>query len=158
LEIIFGVVNVVSRSTKLKPFWLSLNEKEDNIATLELLSKVLLGETVETVEESGNQTVWSAPEYEAALHRALKISTCPVVPFFGAYIRELRNILTTPSLVVVSTGSEQQQLQVKNYHMILIMRKISSCMECGWWSKLIHGRNLLDSFNKTTGTLLHNSL
>lgn len=103
------------RSSKLKPFWLSLNEKEDNIATLDMLAKALLGEDVEDTGECGKYVVWSAPEYEAALQRALKISTCPVVPFFGAYIRDLRNVLTTPSLVVVSTGSEQQQLQVKAF-------------------------------------------
>lgn len=99
------------RSTKLKPFWLSLNEKEDNIAILDVLSKALLGESVE--EEGNTGKSWSAPEYDAALHRAVKIPTCPVVPFFGAYVRELRNILSSPSLVVVSTGSENQQLQVK---------------------------------------------
>lgn len=86
-----------------------------------MLSKALLGESIEVggggsgegeTSTKERRTIWSAPEYEAGLTRALKIPTCLVVPFFGAYIRELRNVLQTPSLVVVSTGSEQQQLQV----------------------------------------------
>jgi phosphatidylinositol phospholipase C epsilon len=108
----------------LKPFWLSLSEKEDSIATLEILSQALLGESSSQTPEKDNQsssTSWAVPEYDSALQRALKISTCPVVPFFGAYIRELRSILSTSSLVVLSTGSEHQQLQVRTVCSIIFL-------------------------------------
>jgi len=101
---------------------LSLTEKEDSIATLEILSKALLGETPSqsSDKEVPSNVTWTAPEYESALQRALKISTCPVVPFFGAYLRELRSIISTSSLVVLSTGSEHQQLQVRSPQGILM--------------------------------------
>ena len=110
---------VLCRSNKLKPFWLSLHEKEDVVPTLDVLTSALLGDKErldgEKSEAGGtgeSALGWSAPEYEAALGRALKIPTCPVVPFFGAYLKELRGVLETPSLVVLSSNSEQLQLQV----------------------------------------------
>jgi len=83
-----------------------------------MLTKALFGNK-QPAEKGADPTAepeeWSAPEYDASLLRALKISTCPVVPFFGAYLKELRNILSSPSLVVMSSSSEQQQLQVCKY-------------------------------------------
>lgn len=38
-------------------------------------------------------------EYDRALSRALAIAECPVVPFFGAFLRELREILASASTV-----------------------------------------------------------
>lgn len=34
-------------------------------------------------------------EYDRALSRALAMAECPVVPFFGAFLRELREILAS---------------------------------------------------------------
>lgn len=36
-------------------------------------------------------------EYDRALSRALAMAECPVVPFFGAFLRELREILSSGS-------------------------------------------------------------
>lgn len=41
-------------------------------------------------------------EYDRALSRALAMAECPVVPFFGAFLRELREILA-PSSTVTTT-------------------------------------------------------
>lgn len=45
-------------------------------------------------------------EYDRALSRALAMAECPVVPFFGAFLRELREILASGP-----PGLEQQQQQ-----------------------------------------------
>ncbi|KAK9884808.1 hypothetical protein WA026_009036 [Henosepilachna vigintioctopunctata] len=65
-------------SNKLKPFWLSITEKE-SLPVLDFLSAALM-----------------SAEYDRALSRALAMTECPVVPFFGAYLRELREILSAP--------------------------------------------------------------
>ncbi|KAF5272994.1 hypothetical protein FQA39_LY07643 [Lamprigera yunnana] len=70
MEIIAGL-----KSNKLKPFWLSITEKE-TLPILDFLSAALL-----------------SAEYDRALSRALSMAECPVVPFFGAFLRELREIL-----------------------------------------------------------------
>ncbi|KAK0163915.1 hypothetical protein PV328_002600 [Microctonus aethiopoides] len=70
MEIIAGL-----KSPKLKPFWQSVNEP---LPVLEYLSSALL-----------------SSEYERALSRALAMPECPVVPFFGAFLRELREVLTS---------------------------------------------------------------
>ncbi|CAG9772903.1 unnamed protein product [Ceutorhynchus assimilis] len=72
MEIIAGL-----KSNKLKPFWLSITEK-DTLPILNFLSAALL-----------------SAEYERALSRALAMAECPVVPFFGAFLRELREILSS---------------------------------------------------------------
>ncbi|KAK9721923.1 Phosphoinositide-specific phospholipase C, efhand-like [Popillia japonica] len=66
------------RSNKLKPFWLSITEKE-TLPVLDFLAAALM-----------------SAEYDRALSRALAMPECPVVPFFGAFLRELREILATP--------------------------------------------------------------
>lgn len=66
------------RSNKLKPFWLSITEKE-TLPILDFLTAAL----------------WSA-EYDRALSRALAMAECPVVPFFGAFLSELGEILAPP--------------------------------------------------------------
>lgn len=85
-----------SRSTKLKPFWLSVYDKEC-LPVYDFLSVALL-----------------SVEYERALRRALEMPECRVVPFFGEFIRDLKSILaTTPSLVVLSpTSGISKQLEV----------------------------------------------
>ncbi|XP_063909671.1 1-phosphatidylinositol 4,5-bisphosphate phosphodiesterase epsilon-1-like isoform X2 [Zophobas morio] len=72
MEIIAGL-----KSNKLKPFWLSITEKE-TLPVLDFLSAALL-----------------SAEYDRALSRALAMAECPVVPFFGAFLRELREILAS---------------------------------------------------------------
>ncbi|XP_066257407.1 1-phosphatidylinositol 4,5-bisphosphate phosphodiesterase epsilon-1-like isoform X2 [Euwallacea similis] len=72
MEIIAGL-----KSNKLKPFWLSITEK-DTLPILNFLSAALL-----------------SAEYDRALSRALAMAECPVVPFFGAFLRELREILAS---------------------------------------------------------------
>nr|KAF7427170.1 hypothetical protein H0235_006864 [Vespula pensylvanica] len=70
MEIIAGL-----KSNKLKPFWPSVSEP---IPVLEYLASALL-----------------SSEYEHALARALAMPECPVVPFFGAFLRELRGVIAT---------------------------------------------------------------
>uniref|UniRef100_A0A8D9BY52 Phosphoinositide phospholipase C n=2 Tax=Cacopsylla melanoneura TaxID=428564 RepID=A0A8D9BY52_9HEMI len=90
MEIIGGL-----KSTKLKPFWLSVYDKEC-LPVYDFLSVALL-----------------SVEYERALRRALEMPECRVVPFFGEFIRDLKSILAvTPSLVVLSpTSGISKQLE-----------------------------------------------
>ncbi|XP_071051553.1 1-phosphatidylinositol 4,5-bisphosphate phosphodiesterase epsilon-1-like isoform X1 [Onthophagus taurus] len=82
MEIIAGL-----KSNKLKPFWLSITEKE-TLPVLDFLSAALL-----------------SAEYDRALSRALAMAECPVVPFFGAFLRELREILSSPLLHETQTNT-----------------------------------------------------
>lgn len=87
-----------SRSNKLKPFWLSITEKE-TLPVLDFLSAALL-----------------SAEYDRALSRALAMAECPVVPFFGAFLRELRDILanaTHDGTPGTATAGEQNPMQSK---------------------------------------------
>ncbi|XP_047518613.1 1-phosphatidylinositol 4,5-bisphosphate phosphodiesterase epsilon-1-like isoform X1 [Pieris napi] len=75
MEIVAGL-----KSHKLKPFWLIISDEP--IPALDFLSAALL-----------------SAEYERALSRALAMPECRLIPFFGAFLRELREILAaTPSL------------------------------------------------------------
>ncbi|CAB0031787.1 unnamed protein product, partial [Trichogramma brassicae] len=65
-------------SQKLKGFWTSVNE--GNVPVLDFLSSALL-----------------SSEYDVALERALSMPECPVVPFFGAFLRELREVISHSS-------------------------------------------------------------
>lgn len=77
-----------SRSNKLKPFWLSITEKE-TLPVLDFLSAAL-----------------QSAEYDRALSRALAMAECPVVPFFGAFLRELEEIISAGQ----SAGDHQTHL------------------------------------------------
>ncbi|CAG5030603.1 unnamed protein product [Parnassius apollo] len=67
-------------SHKLKSFWFSISDEP--LPALDFLSAALL-----------------SAEYERALGRALAMPECRLIPFFGAFLRELREILAaTPSL------------------------------------------------------------
>ncbi|XP_066603951.1 1-phosphatidylinositol 4,5-bisphosphate phosphodiesterase epsilon-1-like isoform X2 [Prorops nasuta] len=70
MEIVAGL-----KSNKLKPFWQSVSEP---IPVLEHLSSALL-----------------SSDYERALARALAMPECSVVPFFGAFLRELREVIAS---------------------------------------------------------------
>ncbi|KAG7298450.1 hypothetical protein JYU34_018078 [Plutella xylostella] len=79
MEIVAGL-----KSSKLKAFWFSISDEP--LPTLDFLSAALL-----------------SAEYERALGRALAMPECRLIPFFGAFLRELREILAaTPPLT--STG------------------------------------------------------
>ncbi|XP_050359316.1 1-phosphatidylinositol 4,5-bisphosphate phosphodiesterase epsilon-1-like [Nymphalis io] len=81
MEIVAGL-----KSHKLKTFWLSISEEP--LPTLDFLSAALL-----------------SAEYERALGRALAMPECRLIPFFGAFLRELREILAaTPSLTTHSVA------------------------------------------------------
>lgn len=82
MEIIAGL-----KSNKLKPFWLSITEKE-TLPVLDFLSAALL-----------------SAEYDRALSRALGMAECPVVPFFGAFLRELRDILASGNTESAASAS-----------------------------------------------------
>ncbi|KAG8224033.1 hypothetical protein J437_LFUL001110 [Ladona fulva] len=85
MEILAGL-----KSGKLKPFWLSISEREGTLPTLEFLSASLL----------------NPDQYEAALKRALAIPTCRPIPFFGAFLKELTDLISTePSLIVIAPRS-----------------------------------------------------
>ncbi|XP_074103841.1 1-phosphatidylinositol 4,5-bisphosphate phosphodiesterase epsilon-1 isoform X1 [Cotesia typhae] len=87
MEIIAGL-----KSNKLKPFWQSVNEP---LPVLEYLSSALL-----------------SSEYERALARALAMPECPVVPFFGAFLRELREVIS--SVNKQPTESKEKKTQRSN--------------------------------------------
>ncbi|XP_041968838.1 1-phosphatidylinositol 4,5-bisphosphate phosphodiesterase epsilon-1-like [Aricia agestis] len=75
MEIAAGI-----KSQKLSSFLLSI--AEEPLPALDFLSAALL-----------------SAEYERALGRALAMAECRLIPFFGAFMRELREILVaTPSL------------------------------------------------------------
>ncbi|XP_049883575.1 1-phosphatidylinositol 4,5-bisphosphate phosphodiesterase epsilon-1-like [Pectinophora gossypiella] len=75
MEIVAGL-----KSQKLKAFWFSISDEP--LPALDFLSAALL-----------------SAEYERALARALAMPECRLIPFFGAFLRELREILAAaPSL------------------------------------------------------------
>lgn len=89
---------LIFRSDKLKPFWLSITEKE-KLPQLDFLASALLS----------RQT---SDEYRRALARALRLKSKKntsnskrIVPFFGVFIRDLKATLSqNPSIIVVSSG------------------------------------------------------
>ncbi|CAM1326028.1 PLCE1 (predicted) [Pycnogonum litorale] len=84
MEIVAGL-----KSEKLKPFWLSLSEKE-SLPVLEMLTNALL-----TSEPS--------KQYREAVDNALSIPRCRVIPFFGSFLRDLRAVFNgMPNLLVIS--------------------------------------------------------
>lgn len=45
----------------------------------------------------------STPQYESILQKALTMPDCPVIPFFGSFMREIRKIMKeTPSNIVLT--------------------------------------------------------
>ncbi|XP_028163423.1 1-phosphatidylinositol 4,5-bisphosphate phosphodiesterase epsilon-1-like, partial [Ostrinia furnacalis] len=74
-------------SSKLKAFWFSISDEP--LPALDFLSAALL-----------------SAEYERALGRALALPECRLIPFFGAFLRELREILSaTPALTSHSVAA-----------------------------------------------------
>lgn len=92
----------------MKPFWLSLSEK-DNVSSLETLTNALLAPQL-------------SPEYRSAIAKALASPYSRIIPFFGSFLKELRAILKgIPSLVVLSS-EENSKLEV-SYYVYPIYRK-----------------------------------
>ncbi|CAG9789783.1 unnamed protein product [Diatraea saccharalis] len=82
MEIVAGL-----KSNKLKAFWFSISDEP--LPALDFLSAALL-----------------SAEYERALGRALAMPECRLIPFFGAFLRELREILAaTPALTSHSVAA-----------------------------------------------------
>lgn len=85
----------VGRSDKLKPFWLSITEKE-KLPQLDFLASALLSRE-------------TSQEYRRALAGALRLkcksTSRRVVPFFGVFVRDLKATLCqNPSIIVVSSN------------------------------------------------------
>lgn len=50
-----------------------------------------------------NDSLLSMSQYSETIHRALAMPDCPVVPFFGSFMREMRKIMKDiPSTVILS--------------------------------------------------------
>ncbi|XP_014219274.1 1-phosphatidylinositol 4,5-bisphosphate phosphodiesterase epsilon-1-like isoform X2 [Copidosoma floridanum] len=77
MEIVAGLNGFDTQSHGLKPHWHSICDK---VPVLDWLSSALV-----------------SSEYEIALERALAMPECPVVPFFGVFLRELREIYSNTS-------------------------------------------------------------
>ncbi|GAB6024048.1 hypothetical protein CHUAL_008768 [Chamberlinius hualienensis] len=91
------------KSEKLRPFWLSLSDREP-VPILDMLSDALL-------------TPDSSAEYREGLERALNIPECKVVPFFGGFLRELKSVLSgTPSIVVLAKNSDSKLEFISDYN------------------------------------------
>ncbi|XP_077544076.1 uncharacterized protein LOC144156122 [Haemaphysalis longicornis] len=98
MEVLAGL-----KSEKLKPFWLSLSDK-DQLPVLEFLSQALLNPE-------------PSEEYRAAVERALNIPHSKVIPFFGTFLRDLRAILQgMPSLVVLPSEKAKRIEFVSDFH------------------------------------------
>lgn len=78
-RLLTNTCTVCSRSNKLNSFWPDVKE---HVPVMEYLSSALL-----------------SSEYERALARALAMPECPVVPFFGAFLRELREVIACETKV-----------------------------------------------------------
>ena len=92
-----------NRSEKLKPFWLSIEQKDEEPFLRKKLSQILL-----TLEEPSE-------EYRTAVIRALDIPHSKTIPFFGAFLRDLKTILQrVPSLIVLSTEQNWPQSAAQN--------------------------------------------
>lgn len=77
----------------MKPFWLSITDKE-KLPQLDFLAAALLSRE-------------TSDEYRRALARALETPDSRVVPFFGVFVRDLKATLAqNPSIVVVSSCSD----------------------------------------------------
>ncbi|XP_023223275.1 1-phosphatidylinositol 4,5-bisphosphate phosphodiesterase epsilon-1-like isoform X2 [Centruroides sculpturatus] len=98
MEILAGL-----RSEKLKPFWLSLTDKEQ-VTTLDFLTKALL-------------TPDMTQECEEAINRAFEMPHSKVIPFFGTFLKDLKNVLQgMPSLVVLPANNGQKLEFISDYH------------------------------------------
>lgn len=80
----------------MKPFLLSISDKDSSgIPLLDWLVNAL-----------------RTPLYDEALARALRISQCQIIPFFGSFIREINYVGThMPNLKVLAPNLQSKELQ-----------------------------------------------
>lgn len=91
---------IPGRSDKLKPFWLSIDSRDEPFLRKKLCNVLL---TLHRPSE----------EYRDSVIRALDIPHSLVVPFFGSFLRDLRVVLTQmPSLVVLASEQTLAQFNV----------------------------------------------
>lgn len=66
--------------------------------------------------------LFSTSEYKIAMRKALAMPDCPVVPFFGSFMREIRQIMKeTPGAIVLSNldGSTVREVSIKFFNRII---------------------------------------
>ncbi|CAG9132943.1 unnamed protein product [Plutella xylostella] len=93
-------------SSKLKSFWFSISDEP--LPTLDFLSAALL-----------------SAEYERALGRALAMPECRLIPFFGAFLRELS--ISVLTLVQMAGAAEVVDAKVNV--------RFSLCLPTGLYQK-----------------------
>lgn len=102
---------------------------------LDFLASVLLG------GEAGRG------ELEAALDRALSLSECHVVPFFGTFLADLMGILqATPSLVVLAEDGQEVEVGICISVYLCIYNQLMKCCHACHCS-LMNSETLLPSMN-----------
>ncbi|XP_050438662.1 uncharacterized protein LOC126844474 isoform X2 [Adelges cooleyi] len=92
-----GAIEIVAglRSEKVRSFMQTVMEKE-KVPFLDFL----------------NETMLFPARYEGALKRALAMADCPVVPFFGTFLREIRQVMQViPESMVLSSLDNATALQ-----------------------------------------------
>lgn len=85
------------RSEKLKPFWLLLSDED--LSTLHILSAAMFCRE-------------ASIEYKDAVSAALDIRDCKVVPYFGGFLRDIRSVMSSPSVVVLPPCGVDHSLEV----------------------------------------------
>jgi hypothetical protein len=59
--------------------------------------------------------------YCDAVSRALDIKTCKVVPFFGAFLHDLRNMIeTVPSVTIMCNKNIQKPIEVNHFFLLIL--------------------------------------
>ena len=53
-------------------------------------------------------------EYKDAVSAALDIRDCKVVPYFGGFLRDIRSVMSSPSIVVLPSSGVDHSLEVSN--------------------------------------------
>ncbi|CAJ0572763.1 unnamed protein product, partial [Mesorhabditis spiculigera] len=95
VEILMGL-----KSEKLRPFWLSLRSEEKE--QFEQFCDILLPGT----------HVLPSQTYMQAVQRALRMTQCRVIPFFGIFLRDLYAIVNDmPNIVVIGHAGEKEKLE-----------------------------------------------
>ncbi|CAJ0927914.1 unnamed protein product, partial [Mesorhabditis belari] len=98
VEILMGL-----KSEKLRPFWLSLRSEEKE--QFEMFCDILLPGT----------HVLPSQAYMQAVQRALRMTQCRVIPFFGIFLRDLYAIVNDmPNIVVIGHAGEKEKLEFMN--------------------------------------------
>lgn len=95
VEILMGL-----KSTKLRPFWLSL--KQDERHRYEEFVDILLP----------NNDTPPHHIYNDAIQRALRMPQCRVIPFFGTFLRDLYAIVNDlPNIVLIGNENDTDKLK-----------------------------------------------